>query len=133
MKKNQSNRILKSLGFEPRSFVFLCLFYTPAPQLLIPYKIILKTKPYFNKHFVYFFGKIFKFQFLCQRQHMVIYSTKSLDQSLIFICSLPINVRLLCTIGESACLGLDRQYIKQYYIHVPLISNNFVKTIVLYL
>jgi hypothetical protein len=33
----------------------------------------------------------------CAKGYMIIYSTKSLDQSLICICFLPINVRLLCT------------------------------------
>ncbi len=91
------------MGFEPRSIVLPSLFFTPAPLLLVLVRIILKTKPYFNKHFVYFSGKFFKFySSSCAKGYMVIYSTKSLDRSLICICSLPINVRLLCTKGESA-------------------------------
>jgi hypothetical protein len=34
------------------------LFYTTAPMLLVLQCTILNTKPYYNKHLVYFLGKI---------------------------------------------------------------------------
>ncbi len=43
------------------------------------------------------FGNFFLSSSSCAKGYMIIYSTKSLDQSLICICFLPINVRLLCT------------------------------------